>query len=107
MKRCPTCRRDYHDDTLNFCLDDGASLLPGPASAEQQTMILPDAGFTAQSLFGSQFGQASAPYFGLPKLSQLTFSEAIEQYPAWSPNNKDLAFSREESGIRKIFIKDL
>lgn len=107
MKRCPTCRRDYHDDTLNFCLDDGASLLPGPASAEQQTMILPDAGFTAQSVFSSQFGQASAPYLGLPKLSQLTFSEAIEQYPAWSPNNQDLAFSREESGFRKIFIKNL
>jgi TolB-like protein/Tfp pilus assembly protein PilF len=30
MKRCPECRRDYTDETLNFCLDDGALLLEGP-----------------------------------------------------------------------------
>ncbi|HEX8653339.1 MAG TPA: discoidin domain-containing protein [Pyrinomonadaceae bacterium] len=27
MKRCPTCRRTYTDDSLRFCLQDGASLL--------------------------------------------------------------------------------
>ena len=32
MKRCPECRRNYTDETLNFCLDDGAALLDGPAS---------------------------------------------------------------------------
>lgn len=26
MKRCPKCQRSYHDDTLRFCLEDGASL---------------------------------------------------------------------------------
>jgi hypothetical protein len=26
MKRCPTCNRTYTDDTLAFCLEDGASL---------------------------------------------------------------------------------
>ena len=31
MKRCPECRRDYYDDTLSFCLDDGSRLLDGPA----------------------------------------------------------------------------
>jgi hypothetical protein len=30
MKRCPECRRDYYDDTLLFCLDDGNALLEGP-----------------------------------------------------------------------------
>jgi TolB-like protein len=41
MKRCPECRRDYYDDTLLYCLDDGTSLLEGPASiAEPQTAIL-------------------------------------------------------------------
>jgi len=34
MKRCPECRRDYTDETLNYCLDDGAALLEGPGSAE-------------------------------------------------------------------------
>ena len=34
MKRCPECRRDYYDDTLLYCLDDGNALLDGPASGE-------------------------------------------------------------------------
>ena len=33
MKRCPECRRDYYDDTLLYCLDDGNALLEGPATA--------------------------------------------------------------------------
>jgi Tol biopolymer transport system component len=45
MKRCPECRRDYTDETLNFCLDDGAALLEGPASeihvSEPVTAVLP------------------------------------------------------------------
>lgn len=32
MKRCPECRRDYYDDSLLYCLDDGSALLEGPAS---------------------------------------------------------------------------
>ena len=33
MKRCPECRRDYYDETLLYCLDDGNALLEGPATA--------------------------------------------------------------------------
>lgn len=40
MKRCPECRRDYYDDTLSFCLDDGARLLEGPATDETNTRML-------------------------------------------------------------------
>ena len=29
MKRCPECRRDYHDDSLMYCLEDGAPLVQG------------------------------------------------------------------------------
>ncbi len=35
MKRCPECRRDYYDDTLMYCLDDGNALLDGPASMDE------------------------------------------------------------------------
>ena len=35
MKRCPECRRDYYDETLLYCLDDGGRLLDGPASADE------------------------------------------------------------------------
>ncbi len=40
MKRCPACRRDYYDETLLYCLDDGTALLDGPATAEPPTAIL-------------------------------------------------------------------
>ncbi|MEO5858279.1 MAG: hypothetical protein ABIR33_04945 [Pyrinomonadaceae bacterium] len=29
MKRCPECRRDYVDDTLLYCLEDGSELVQG------------------------------------------------------------------------------
>ena len=35
MKRCPQCGRDYNDDSMSFCLDDGAELLFGPASMDE------------------------------------------------------------------------
>ena len=45
MKRCPECRRDYYDDTLLYCLDDGNALLEGPASADEPvTAILSEPG---------------------------------------------------------------
>src|SRR5688572_24397000 len=33
MKKCPQCGREY-DNTMAFCLDDGAELLYGPAKSE-------------------------------------------------------------------------
>lgn len=53
MKRCPTCNRTYEDDTLTFCLEDGARLsapndppatLRGPAARDTnppRTEVLP------------------------------------------------------------------
>lgn len=32
MKRCPECSRDYYDDTLSFCLEDGTTLVSGVPS---------------------------------------------------------------------------
>jgi TolB-like protein/Flp pilus assembly protein TadD len=34
MKQCPECGRDY-DNSMMFCLDDGAELLYGPASGDE------------------------------------------------------------------------
>ncbi len=46
MKRCPECRRDYFDETLLYCLDDGTPLVGGPKTAgkadDVHTQILPD-----------------------------------------------------------------
>lgn len=45
MKRCPECRRDYTDDTLLYCLDDGSALLDGPGSGDEPaTAILSELG---------------------------------------------------------------
>jgi TolB-like protein len=44
MKRCPECGRDYNDDSLRYCLDDGSELLFGPASeSEPATAIISEA----------------------------------------------------------------
>src|SRR5687767_1864336 len=42
MKRCPECRRDYYDETLLYCLEDGTALLQGsvPSPGDPQTAIL-------------------------------------------------------------------
>ena len=42
MKRCPECRRDYYDDTLLYCLEDGTALLQGSVASpdEPATAIL-------------------------------------------------------------------
>ncbi|MBP6004050.1 MAG: tetratricopeptide repeat protein [Pyrinomonadaceae bacterium] len=33
MKRCPECRRDYYDDTLLYCLEDGVVLVQGSVAS--------------------------------------------------------------------------
>lgn len=40
MKRCPECRKDYLDDSLLYCLDDGAALVQGTVGDEPATAIL-------------------------------------------------------------------
>ena len=55
MKRCPECRRDYYDDTLLYCLDDGNALLEGPASADEPaTAILSEPPALAGGQLGSE-----------------------------------------------------
>ena len=67
MKRCPECRRDYYDDTLSFCLEDGAAVvlgIPGiTASDEPATAILTSSGPVSESLthlFNSGASSAAA-----------------------------------------------
>ncbi len=38
MKRCPECRRDYYDDTLLYCLDDGNAVLEGRTPQSENFM---------------------------------------------------------------------
>src|SRR6185369_6748948 len=48
MKRCPQCRRDYFDDSLSFCLEDGSPLVYGVSDDDPATAILPESATKAQ-----------------------------------------------------------
>ena len=53
MKRCPECRRDYYDDSLLYCLEDGSALVSG----------LPDEPTTAILSGGSQTSETATRTF--------------------------------------------
>ncbi len=56
MKRCPECRRDYYDDTLLYCLEDGNALVQGsvPPPDEPATAILSEPPVLAGGQFDSE-----------------------------------------------------
>ena len=101
MKRCPTCQRVYADDSLKFCRIDGGELTLHATDSQDTLIKLPA---LTQSI---PTAEPLRPTPMLPRLSQITFAEAIEEYAAWAPNSEEVAFSREEAGIRSIFVKDL
>ncbi len=41
------------------------------------------------------------------RVRQLTFSDSVEEYPAWSPDGKRIVFSRTMAGYKKLFIRNL
>jgi TolB-like protein/Tfp pilus assembly protein PilF len=67
MKRCPECRRDYYDDSLLYCLDDGSALLEGPASGnEPATAILGHAGQLVEAATREQIDAAGSSLSSTP-----------------------------------------
>ncbi len=51
MKRCPTCRRTYTDETVKFCRVDGVTLVNASAelSESEATRVLPESRATAEA----------------------------------------------------------
>jgi Tol biopolymer transport system component/tRNA A-37 threonylcarbamoyl transferase component Bud32 len=41
------------------------------------------------------------------KLTQLTFGEGLEEWPAWSPDGSHLAYVAEVDGFRQLFVRSL
>jgi len=74
MKRCPECRRDYYDDSLLYCLDDGTALLEGPSSSpgrnEPQTAILHETSQPNEAPTRAQIHTTNIPGFGGETVSQ-------------------------------------
>jgi TolB-like protein/tetratricopeptide (TPR) repeat protein len=65
MKRCPLCGRNYNDDSMSFCLDDGAELLFGPATSnevdEPQTAILEEIPSSSEAVTRVQIPSIEKP----------------------------------------------
>ena len=69
-------------------------------------MILAAAGIAALIWWRSRVAArdgTSAPV----TLRQVTFSQAVEEYPALSPDGKSLVFSRDVTGHRQLFLREL
>lgn len=77
MKRCPSCNQTYADDSLSFCLSDGAPLLSdvgntNPGSQATLVYTNPDPGATAQQRPGGTnplHGNQPAPNWSQPQYS--------------------------------------
>ena len=41
------------------------------------------------------------------KLTQLTTTESLHEFPAWAPDGKRIAYSNQVSGFKKVFVKPL
>src|SRR5207245_1104575 len=55
----------------------------------------------------NQFGGNPARPNTAAKLTQLTTTEGLHQFPAWAPDGSRIAYSKEVNGFKKIFIKPL
>lgn len=76
MKRCPECRRDYTDETLNFCLDDGSALLDGPASMDE-----PATAVLEFSAFGNLSDERTKVFGGVSSESSIHNQNSIAVLP--------------------------
>lgn len=48
MKRCPTCKRAFEDDSLAYCLDDGSPLVSETRPDSDATLVTPSPSVAAQ-----------------------------------------------------------
>src|SRR5436190_12564114 len=73
MKRCPQCGREY-DNSMMFCLDDGAELLYGPASVDEPaTAILHSTGDIPKAATRAQVNTTNETAI-LPGVSRPSFA---------------------------------
>lgn len=108
MKRCPTCNRNYTDDSQKFCLEDGATLIEdAPASFDPQATIAmpggqqttppsnPYGSGAGQNPYGSgaggqgSYGSSSGPGSYGSGAGQSSYGSGAgqqQQTPSWTPS---------------------
>jgi TolB-like protein/tetratricopeptide (TPR) repeat protein len=94
MKRCPECRRDYYDETLMYCLDDGKALLEGPRDV--RSTLAPGDDTATQMLHRGVFpaGEPATVLLGAVEANQADISNAIAVLPFVNlSRNEDEYFS--------------
>jgi Tol biopolymer transport system component/serine/threonine protein kinase len=62
---------------------------------------------SASYVFRKGFGGSAANSPSAVQLVQLTTTEGLHEFPAWAPDGRSFAYSREVSGFKKIFVKAL
>jgi hypothetical protein len=82
MKRCPSCNRNYTDDTLRFCLEDGTPLTQAPL--DEPTITTPPAEPPATVVYGAPVPPIPAPYVPTPPATA-PVPPAPPTQPAWTP----------------------
>src|SRR5829696_9025745 len=102
MKRCPECGREY-DNTMAFCLDDGAELLYGPASMDEGATAILDS-FRVPSSGGIAEG-AKTQLLENRKTSDNSQSEI--QHPQLSRPPEGGTQNGTQGGTRNAFDKRL
>ena len=131
MKRCPEYRKDYLDDSLLYCLDDGSALMQGTVTDEPATIIIDKEGSSRRSKFwkyaGSGIGIAAMcgililiwKYGGVSSrrpstvdlsavsLTQLTNDPGYEGEPTFSPDGETIAYVSNRSGNFEIYIQQV
>ncbi|PYS48392.1 MAG: heme ABC transporter ATP-binding protein [Acidobacteria bacterium] len=80
MKRCPTCNRTYSDETLSFCLADGALL--SASEDPQATLTLPSSQDPQETLRipASQIPQVTQPSPSAPKTTALELRNITKRF---------------------------
>ena len=84
MKRCPECRRDYTDDTLNFCLADGTELVYGLLPDEPATAILHSTDASGDAPTRAQINttaQTAVVPFGINEINKKAFDRRVLVVP--------------------------
>lgn len=98
MKYCPNCKREYADETLVFCLDDGTPLAashnpeqtlrlsPTPNADSQPTEIIPE-GSQAKGDPNPIPAASTSPQGRVKKRVVVTDSKGIETEFSYEPKN--------------------
>jgi len=84
MKRCPECRRDYTDDTLNFCLADGTELVYGLLPDEPATAVLHSTDASGDAPTRAQINttaQTAVVPFGINEINKKAFDRRVLVVP--------------------------